>query len=213
VLWLDELRREGKIRFVGGTNFDTAHVQEIFAAGAPLLSLQVQYSVLDHRPENGLVVLCQKLGVWLLCYGSVAGGFLSDRWLDAPEPAWPPENRSLVKYKLIIDDFGGWGLFQKLLRALRIVADRRGADIASVASRYVLDKPRVAGAIVGARNRAHVDANARISSLALTDADRKEIDVVLAERAGPLGDVYALERDRGGRHGSIMHYNLNAKAS
>ena len=41
--------------------------------------------------------------------------FSSDRWLGAPEPAQPLENRSLVKYKLIIDDFGGWTLFQELL--------------------------------------------------------------------------------------------------
>ena len=48
----------------------------------------------------------------LLCYGTVAGGFLSDRWLGVPEPAEPLENRSLTKYKLIIDDIGGWDFFQ-----------------------------------------------------------------------------------------------------
>ena len=212
-LWLEELRREGKIQYIGGTNFDAAHVEAIAAAGVQLLSLQVQYSVLDDRPEKGLVALCDRLGIWLLCYGSAAGGFLSDRWLGASEPAWPLENRSLVKYKLILDDFGGWAPFQALLRALRNVADRRGADIATIASRYVLDKSRVAAVIVGARNRAHVKANAQISSIALTEIDRNEIEAVLAQRSGPAGDVYELERDRTGRHGSIMHYNLNAKAS
>ena len=54
----------------------------------------------------------RKNGVSFLCYGSVAGGFLSDKWLGVAEPATPLENRSLVKYKLIIDDFGGWDLFQ-----------------------------------------------------------------------------------------------------
>ena len=123
------MRRAGKIRHLGLTNFDTPHLSEIVASGAEISSVQVQYSVLDQRPASGLAALCAEHGVWLLCYGSVAGGFLSDRWLGALEPSAPLENRSLVKYKLIIDDFGGWDLFQELLRTLRRVADRHGADL------------------------------------------------------------------------------------
>ncbi len=210
--WLDEMRRAGKIRHLGLTNFDTAHLSQILASGADILSVQTQYSVLDARPEHGLADLCAAHDVWLLCYGSVAGGFLSDRWLGAPEPQAPLENRSLVKYKLIIEDFGGWALFQTLLRALRRVADRHGADIATIASRYVLDKPRAAAVIVGARNRAHVADNAAITGIGLDDADRAEISEVIAHANGPQGDCYELERDLTGRHGSIMHYNNNAKA-
>ncbi|WP_158818645.1 aldo/keto reductase [Methylocapsa sp. S129] len=209
--WLDEFRRAGKIRHVGLTNFDTAHLREVLLSGVDILSVQTQYSVLDGRPGNGVAALCEEYGVWLLCYGSVAGGFLSDRWLGAPEPVTPLENRSLVKYKLIIDDFGGWDLFQELLRALRRVADRHAVDIATIASRYVLDRPRAAAVIVGARNRAHVDDNARIMAIALSDADEAEISPVTARATGPLGDCYELERDLTGRHGSIMHYNNNAK--
>ena len=157
--WLDAMRAKGKIRHIGGTNFDTPHVAAILSAGIPLLSLQVQYSLLDHRPENGLVALCRRHGVALFCYGSVAGGFLSDRWIGAPEPTTGLENRSLVKYKLIIDDFGGWGLFQELLATLRRIADRHATDVATVASRAALDRPGVAAVIVGARTRAHLAAN------------------------------------------------------
>jgi len=181
--WLDEARVAGKVRNVGGTNFDTAHVEAILAAGIPLASLQVQYSLLDHRPEKRLAALCERRGVALLCYGSVAGGFLGDRWLGAAEPAGELENRSLVKYKLIIDDFGGWAAFQRLLRALRRIADRHGADLASVASRYVLDRPGVAAVIVGARSAAHVAANAGVFAFSLDAADRAEIAGVLAVAA------------------------------
>ncbi len=210
-VWLDELRREGKIRYVSGTNFDTARAREILAAGVPLRTLQVQYSVLDHRPENGLIALAASEGIDLFCYGTVAGGFLSERWLGVPEPTGPLENRSLTKYKLIIDDFGGWALYQELLAALATVAARHGTDIATVASRHVLDRPGVAAVIVGARNRSHLPRNLAIGALALTADDRAEIDAVLARRQGPEGDVYTLERDRTGRHGSIMKYNLNAQ--
>ena len=209
--WLDDLRRAGKLELLGGTNFDTRHVGEVLAAGIPLASMQVQYSVLDRRPENGFVDLCRAHSVALLCYGTVAGGFLSDRWLGAAEPTAPIANRSLVKYRLIIEDFGDWALFQELLGALRRVADRHGADIASVASRLTLDYPGVAAAIVGATSRAHLAANVAAAGLALTDEDRAEIEAVAAKGRGPVGDVYALERDRNGRHGSIMKYNLNAE--
>jgi aryl-alcohol dehydrogenase-like predicted oxidoreductase len=212
-LWLEELRAEGKIVLLGGTNFDTPHVEALVAAGIPLASMQVQYSLLDTRPENGLVDACRRHGVHLLCYGTVAGGFLSEAWLGRPEPQPPFENRSLNKYKLIIDDFGGWDFFQELLATLQRVGHRHGTDIATVASRAVLDRPMVAAAIVGARNRAHLSANLQILDCALTCEDNAEIAAVLAERQGPRGDTFALERDREGRHGSIMKYNLNRQVA
>lgn len=212
-LWLEELRAEGKIELLGGTNFDTPHTEAIVAAGVPLASTQVQYSLLDARPENGLAEACERLGIRLLCYGTVAGGFLSDAWLGKPEPRPPFENRSLTKYKLVIDDFGGWELFQTLLQTLRKIADRRNTDIATVASRAILDRPIVAAVIVGARNRSHLAANVGISECRLTNVDHEEINAALHKRQGPLGDTFELERDRAGRHGSIMKYNLSRQVA
>ncbi|MGY5778349.1 aldo/keto reductase [Rhizobium sp. LEGMi135b] len=208
--WLDEMRREGKVRNVGTTNFDTPHIAEILKAGIPLVSQQLQYSVLDQRPSHSLAKLAAGNDVKFLCYGSVAGGFLSDKWLGQPEPEMPLENRSLVKYKLIIDDFGGWELFQSLLGALKAIGDRHGVDIATIASAWVLEQPQVAAVIVGARNQAHALANAKIMDIALSDDDRQQIAAIITQSPGLEGDVYTLERDRAGRHGSIMHYNLNA---
>jgi uncharacterized repeat protein (TIGR04076 family) len=208
-LELLRLRRAGKIAHIGLTNFDVPRLKELLDAGVPVLSHQLQYSVLDRRPESGMSELCQRSGIALFCYGTVAGGFLSDRWLGRPEPEDAPANRSLTKYKLIIDDFGGWELFQTLLRTLRAIADKHGCDIATVASRYTLDRPGVAAVIVGATNVSHLEANRRIGALVLDDSERAAIDAVLKHSKGPLGDVYALERDREGRHGRIMKYNLN----
>lgn len=211
--WLNELRQAGKIDRIGGTNFDTDHVEAIVAAGVPLTSMQVQYSLLDARPAKRMAALAAENGIAFLCYGTVAGGFLGDRWLGAAEPAEPYENRSLVKYKLIIDDFGGWNLFQELLRTLRAVADRHGADIATIASAAMLSRPSVAAVIVGARSRAHLASNLAISDISLTDRDQEQIAAVLAKASEIEGDVYTLERDRHGRHGSIMKYNLNKGAA
>ncbi|RUZ83744.1 aldo/keto reductase, partial [Mesorhizobium sp. M7A.F.Ca.US.003.02.2.1] len=74
----------------------------------------------------------------------------------------------------------------------------------------VLAQPQVAAVIVGARNQAHAIANAKIMDVALDAEDRERIAAVIAQGTGLEGDVYTLERDRRGRHGSIMHYNLNA---
>ena len=208
-LELERLRKAGKIDRIGVTNFGMAEIGELLDAGVPVLTHQLQYSLLDDRPEHGMVELCRARGISLLAYGTVAGGFLSDRWLDQPSPAEPLGNRSLVKYRLIIDEFGGWPLFQELLAALRQVAERHGCDIATVATRAVLDRPGVAAAIVGATSAAHLAAHARVGSLELEGKDQALIEAVTRRREGPPGDVYTLERDREGPHGRIMKYTLN----
>ena len=129
------------------------------------------------------------------------------------EPVEPLENRSLTKYKLIIDDFGGWELFQALLEALDRIALRHGTDIATVASAWALDLPGVAAVIVGARSRAHLASNLAISELRLTAEDNAAIAAVLARSSEIEGDVYNLERHTTGRHGAIMKYNLNKGAA
>jgi aryl-alcohol dehydrogenase-like predicted oxidoreductase len=206
--WLDEQRRAGKIRHVGLTNFDQTRVAEIVAAGIPVVSHQVQYSVLDRRPAGAVAVQRARDGIGLLCYGALAGGFLSDRYLGGPDPASPLENRSLVKYRLIIDEFGGWGRFQDMLAALGEVAARYGVGIGAVAIRWVLDQPGVSGVIVGARHARHLDQARHACVLALDDHDRAAIARVQSASSGPSGDVYDLERVKGGAHASIMRYTL-----
>ena len=207
--WLDALRQQGKVAHIGGTNFDTPRTLEIIKSGVPMISMQVQYSLLDARAERLLVPAALANDMVILCYGSVAGGFLGDRWLGKPEPQHPLENRSLTKYKLIIDDFGGWDLFQALLKTLRKIADRHDTDIAPVASAAMLARPAVAAVIVGARNRSHLSQNIKIANLSLTDNDKADLAAILSQSTTPKGDTFDLERDRSGPHGSIMKYNLN----
>ncbi|MGF6547320.1 aldo/keto reductase [Paraburkholderia youngii] len=194
-LWLDELRRTGKIDKIGGTNFDTFHMLEIVNAGVPLTCMQVQYSLLDGRPARRMAAAAVEYGIPLLCYGTVAGGFLGDRWFGAPEPTEQLENRSLVKYKRIIDDVGGWDLFQALLTVLRQIADRHGTDIATVASAAMLERTGVAAVIIGARDSSHLASNVAISGVALSAKDVALITGVLAEARELEGDVYGLERN------------------
>lgn len=207
--YLADLQRAGKIRNIGVTNFDAPRLKELVDAGIPVISNQVQYSILDQRPEHGMIRFCQQQDIKLICYGTVAGGFLSERYLGVPEPQEPLENRSLTKYKLIIDDFGGWELFQQVLNALARIAQKHSVSMTNVATRYILDKPQVAGIIIGARNTSHLQDNLKTFGFDLDEEDRSILEAVVSKSPGLKGDTYTLEREKGGKHAAIMKYNLN----
>jgi aryl-alcohol dehydrogenase-like predicted oxidoreductase len=209
-MWLDELRRAGKIRHLGLTNFDLEHVQDVASAGVELASVQVQYSVLDRRPAGEFASWCQGRGIGLLCYGTLAGGFLAERYRGVAEPVAEPVNRSLVKYRLIIDECGGWEALQDVLQALAATASRRRVGLPVAALRWVLDQPGTVAAIVGASRRERWDEVAELWRADWREESWPELEAVLETRRGPGGDVYALERDPEGVHRAILRMNLNA---
>ena len=212
--WLDELRQAGKVRLVGTTNFDAASLRKILDAGVPVASQQSQISLLDRRAAGELAALCRERGVTLLAYGSLAGGLLTDRWLETDDPgeAAGLGNRSLTKYKLIQEEWGSWEDFQALLRTLRRVADRHDTTVATVALRWTLDQPETGAVILGATGDGRLRETLRVFDLELGEEDRAAIERVLERGRGPKGAVYGLEREVEGRHGRIMQYDLNRDA-
>lgn len=72
-----------------------------------------------------------------------------------------------------------------------------------------MQRPQVGAAIIGARNAAHLNENLGVFDFSLSDEDIDSIRSVIARRRGPYGDVFELERNKEGPHGSIMRYNLN----
>ena len=157
-----------------------------------------------------MVGLCHTHQVHLQCYGTVGGGFLGDRWLGQADPM-APADRSQAKYRLIIEEFGGWPRYQELLAVLGSVARRRGASITAVALRWVLDRPGVATAIVGARTDAHLADLLSVETLQLDATDREAILGVACRAKGPAGDCYSVERVLDGRHGALNWMNQNLK--
>ena len=208
---LVRIKEKGKIRHIGVTNWDVTDTECLLHAAGDLASTQVQYSLLDRRPAMNLAPWAAKNGLQLLCYGALAGGFLTENWLGKPNPGFIFENRSLVKYRLIIDEFGPWSLFQDLLAAMKTIGDRHGVSPAAVASRWVLDQPQVGGVIIGARYARHLPQILQIFDFKLDAADHAQINAVLTRSKGPRGPVFGLESDRHGRHGRIMKYNLNTR--
>ncbi|KAJ3338427.1 hypothetical protein HDU93_009523 [Gonapodya sp. JEL0774] len=173
-----ELKQEGLIREIALTNFDTVRLKEILDAGIPIVSNQVQYSLVDRRPELRMAELCRSRGVKLLTYGT------------------------LKKYLQMIQAWGGWSKFQNLLEVLDAVAREKRAggaeqaDLSAVAVKWALGKDFVGGVIVGVRFgiSSHIASNLIPFSFSLTDTDRARIETAagsgenLLESIGDCGD-------------------------
>ena len=190
------LKEEGLIQHLGLTNTDTAHLRLILNSGIPIASNQVCYSLVDRRARGEMTELCEAYDVKLLAFGTLAGGFLTERWVGVPEPG-PGDlsTWSQMKYKRFIDAAGGWAPFQNLLAAIQQTAMRLGVSMANVATQAILDAPAVGGVIVGARlgQSAHIEDNLRLFDFELDDEARRAIDDAVADLSpipGDCGDEY-----------------------
>jgi len=196
MFWLQELREEGRVRHLGLTNTDTAHLRMLLDSGVEIASNQVCYSLLDQRAAGAMTELCLERGPRILAFGTLAGGFLTDRWLGAEEPSFESlETWSQMKYKRFIDAAGGWAPYQALLAAMDRTARRLGVSMANVACRWILESPAVAGVIVGARlgRSEHISDTMRLFDFELDDEGLEDIRGALSAMEpipGDCGDEY-----------------------
>jgi len=196
LFYLQELRDEGLIGHLGLTNFDTAHLQVVLGAGIEVVSNQICFSLLDQRAAGAMADLCEARGVKILAFGTLAGGFLTERWLGQAEPAMDSLHTwSQMKYKRYIDTAGGWDALQAVLGTVKTVADRHGVSMANVASRCILDQPGVGAVIIGARlgESDHIANNRQLLDLQFDDTAHEEIAgalTALEPVPGDCGDEY-----------------------
>ncbi len=193
---LTALKVEGLIGHLGLTNFNTDHLHLLLHHGIEIASNQVCFSLLDRRAGADMTACCLEHGVKLLAYGTLAGGFLADRWVGAQEPGdGAIDDWSKMKYRRFLDEVGGWRALQALLGALKKIADRHRVSVANVATRWVLEQPAVGAVIVGARlgESEHRDDNLRLLSFELDSEDHTAIDDALSATQripGDCGDEY-----------------------
>ena len=197
--WLDALRflhelvGQGLISHLGLTNFDTEHLLVALDRGIDIVSNQICLSLLDRRAAEMMQQVCLSRNVKLLAYGSLAGGFLTKRWLGQPAPRLGDlETHSQMKYWRFINAAGSWDMFQSLLAAVHRVAERNGVSMANVAARYVLDQPAVCGVIIGARlsQSEHIADTLRLFEFSLDSESRGVLD-------SAVGDLHPLPGDCG----------------
>lgn len=195
--YLSDLRDEGKIKNIGLTNFDTERMKLVKEAGLKIVSNQIQYSIIDRRPEVHMTKFCRDNNMSMLAYGTICGGLLSERYRGKPEP-YDLDTASLRKYKQMVDAWGGWELFQDLLSVLNEIARKHEVSIANIATRYILDKPALAGVIIGVRLGIanHRDDNAHVFGFSLDDDDKRRIEEICKKSndlfglIGDCGDEY-----------------------
>ena len=196
LFWLQELKHEGLIAHLGLTNFDAAHLRIVLRSGIQVVTNQVCFSLLDQRASQAMTEFCIKENVKLLAFGTLGGGFLTERWLNKPEPK--PEELttwSQMKYKRFIDACGGWGKFQELLATLDSIAKEHNVSIALIASRFILDQPAVGAVILGSRlgHSDHIKEDEKLFSFKLTESNIWLIHQRLAtldQIPGDCGDEY-----------------------
>jgi enamine deaminase RidA (YjgF/YER057c/UK114 family) len=188
------LREAGLIGEIGVTNFDAAHLALAVADGIPIVTNQVSFSLIDRRAAGELAQTCRETGVRLLAYGTLCGGFLSEKWLGRPEPA-EVTDWSRMKYRRFIEAAGGWKAFQRLLAAAAQIAKRHRVSISNVATRWVLEQPHVAAVIIGARlgESEHRSDNLRLFNFQLDEEDRGLLEEAFGGTKaipGDCGDEY-----------------------
>jgi aryl-alcohol dehydrogenase-like predicted oxidoreductase len=167
--------------------------------GYNIVSNQVQFSILDQRPEKLMAPYFAKEGMKILTYGTLLGGFFSEKYLGVDEPhRGNLTTSSLQKYKNMIDVWGGWELFQELLSVLNEIAKKHNCSIPNVATRFVLDRPQVAGVIIGARLgiAEHRDDNSKAFDVKLDQQDISSISSITAKS----NDLFEIIGDCGGEY-------------
>ncbi len=201
---LKKLQDKGKIQHIGVTNFDAPHLERLLKEGFPIVSNQVRFSLLDRRAERGLLSVCSKHNVKLLVFGTLCGGLLDEKYLGQQDPE---SNKAFEKrglYHKLINNFGGWQLFQRLLKTLDEISQEHGVSLSAVASRYILDKPNVAAVIIGARlgESDHIQKTLEINKLELSADETKRITRLLDtgnHLTDLMGEVASEYRGRGFR--------------
>ncbi|MGY6741631.1 MAG: aldo/keto reductase [Cecembia sp.] len=196
LFWLNELREEGLIQHLGLTNFDAAHLRIACASGIPIVSNQVCHSVIDQRASGEMAAVCREFGVKVLAFGTLCGGFLSNKWLGKIAPqisngaTW-----SQMKYLRFIEAAGGWDKFQNVLEVIHKVAQKHQVSIANIATKYIMEQEHVGGIIIGARlgESAHVEETMKLFDFELDEEDKKVIHQAqqqLDPIPGDCGDEY-----------------------
>jgi len=196
---LFSLKEKQKIKHVGLTNFDTERVKIMTEKGFTPVSNQVQYSILDQRAEKLMVPFCQKHEIKILAYGTLLGGFFSEKYLKADEPTRADlDTASLQKYYNMIQEWGGWELFQELLDTLHTISKKYDCSITNVATKFILDRPTVAGVIIGARLgiSEHIKDNSKAFDVKLNSDDLSAISSVTTK----ANNLFEIIGDCGGEY-------------
>ena len=177
-----DLIREGKVRYGGVSNFSVAQLKRVQPIH-PVASLQPPYSMLRREVEDGLLPYCAANDIGVIVYspmqaGLLTGKFTKERVANLPDGDWRRGNEHFQEPQLSAN--------LALVEKLRPIAERSGRTLAQLAIAWVLRRPEVTAAIVGARRPSQIEETAQAGDWKLSAEGIAEIDLLLAERERAL---------------------------
>ena len=176
---LAALRRQGKVRWIGVSNFDVAQMRRAESI-APITSLQPPYSLINRGVEEDILPYCLREGIGVIAYSPMASGLLTgamtrERIAGLPADDWRKSDSEFNEPKLSRN--------LALVEQLREIGKRHGRSPGEVAIAWALHNPAITGAIVGARNARQADGVMRAAPFQLTHEEVNEIEGSSAESA------------------------------
>ncbi len=179
---MGELIEEGKVRYAGVSNFDVMQMERVNKI-RPVASLQPPYSMLERDVEKEILDYCGMKDIGVVAYsplqrGLLSGKFTKERLLELPSDDHRPRTPHYKEPAFSIN--------LQLTEALRPLARRRGLSVAQFSIAWVLRRPEVTSAIVGARRPSQIEETAAQESPALEADDVREVETLLEERARAL---------------------------
>src|SRR5687768_3032511 len=180
---LDTLVTQGKVRYIGCSNFAAWQICEALWAAdrknvTPFVSVQPRYNIFDRAIERELVPFCKQYGIGIIPYSPLAGGILTGKYKEGEAP--PPDTRAgrqeRMRNQLNSETLGK-------VSALRKWAEDKGHSVGELALSWLLSRPEVSTIIAGATRPEQVDANAKAADWKLTPDELKEIDSAIGADA------------------------------
>jgi len=174
---LAELQKEGKVRYIGVSNFSVEQMQRAMRI-APISSLQPPYNLLNRSIEKEILPFCQEHNIGVIAYSPMASGLLTGKvtaeWVrNLPEDDWRKRSPEFNEPRLSRN--------LRLVEKLREIGSRHGKSPAEVAIAWVLRHPAVTGAIVGARRPDQVEGIIGAADFRLSQEELDEIEQFLTE--------------------------------
>ena len=178
---LDDLVHQGKVRYIGGSNYNGWQTAEAVLKArslglAEFVTMQPEYNMLNRSIETELLPFCDKYNIGILPYYPLASGFLTGKYLqgqEAPEGTRLAGNERAKENTLTDNNFS-------ILSKLSKFAEDRGHPMVELAIAWLLAKPAVSSVIAGATKEEQVTANVKASDWDLTESDMEELDTLLS---------------------------------
>jgi aryl-alcohol dehydrogenase-like predicted oxidoreductase len=174
-LALDKLRQQGKVRAIGVSNYNVEQLQQAMAI-APIASDQPPYSIIQRKIEEDVLPFCHKSNIGVICYSPLERGLLTGT--VGPDRKFPPG-----------DHRSQHGLFTQenrrrvadALATIKPIADAHRASFTQTIIQWTIGEPGMTAAIVGARDAAQAEHNAKAMSVSLSAEERAEIRAAFDE--------------------------------